>query len=96
MFCDTMFTTTWARVEQPTSTTGPVTDTARDAHRLWGVNAVTCFMNACRSYPELDARKLIARLFVMLAMDDRAGSIGAAFEKLAPSTDARLALLDVM
>ncbi len=58
---------------------------------MWGMNTVTCYMNACRSYTEPEARKLVARVLVLFAMDDRAGSLASIFEKLSASTETRFA-----
>ena len=55
----------------------------------WGVNAMTCYMNACRSLGDVETRHLIARMFILLAMDDYQSTIAQVFEKLSANTESR-------
>ena len=65
----------------------PSDDTHSAAVMQWGVNAVTCFLNAARSLSELQSRKLLARIFSLFSMDDSSAGIRSAFEKLAPALE---------
>ena len=57
--------------------------------REWGKSAVTCFLNAARSYTEEEKnKKMIARALVVLSMDDNTGEIGTTFGRLVEMVDA--------
>ena len=55
----------------------------------WGVNAITCYINACRSLIDVETRHLIARLFILLSMDDASSTLAQVFEKLSATTETR-------
>ena len=56
--------------------------------REWGKAAITCYLNACRSYLDDEkSKKVISRSLMMLSMDDQSKVIGTEFGKLAESLD---------
>lgn len=50
-------------------------------HILYGVNAITCFLHACRHQNESKARKYLSKVLWLLSYDDSAGSLMLALEK---------------
>ena len=56
--------------------------------REWGKSAMTCYLNACRSYIDDEkVKKMIARALLMLSMDDHTSDIGLTFGRLVEGID---------
>lgn len=54
----------------------------RDARQIsLGVNAITCFLHACRHQNESKARKYLAKVLWLLSYDDESSSLMEALDK---------------
>jgi len=98
VYCDDMFKRVRESVRQLKESRGsasapkrPKTEknasTEQNA-REWGKSAMTCYLNACRSYIDDEkVKKMIARALLMLSMDDHTSDIGLTFGRLVEGID---------
>lgn len=97
VYCDDMFQKVRDSVEQlkaqePAAKKVKTNNASTEANaREWGKSAITCYLNACRSYTDDEkSKKVIARSLMMLTMDDDHGEIGLTFGRLAEGIDASI------
>eukprot|EP00039_Didymoeca_costata_P006396 m.89800 g.89800 ORF g.89800 m.89800 type:complete len:936 (+) comp13242_c0_seq1:3049-5856(+) len=88
VYCDDMFKRVRESVRELKNSSGakrPKTDADTESNaREWGKSAITCYLNACRSFVEDEkSKRMIARSLFMLSLDDTTPEIGNTFYRLA-------------